>query len=191
MNNTRYSFFVAGGIAGLLSAVILLVNAAKRAGIIPVTDLTQLLAPLAQLSAIVFFLIILARVTGARAVAVIANIVTLAALVGVEFVINLVFAQVDPQTIATLREGPLGLALTVSSIAFLLVSLWLATALWNRLGVGVIVYAVGTIPVALRSFVPEIVLDLGLVAMAIGVAAMSIRMLRGRVTESTRMVTAS
>jgi hypothetical protein len=38
----------------------------------------------------------------------------------VEFVINLVFAELPTSTVDALREGPLGIALTVASILFLL-----------------------------------------------------------------------
>src|SRR5690554_6810008 len=41
-------------IAGMGSAVILLINAAKRASLIPATDLTQLLAPFAEVLALGF-----------------------------------------------------------------------------------------------------------------------------------------
>ena len=41
-----------GAVAGLGSAVVLLINAAKRAEIIPTTAFTQLVAPLAQIMAL-------------------------------------------------------------------------------------------------------------------------------------------
>lgn len=179
MDNKRYALIV-GTAAGYLSAIVLLINAAKRAGLIPLTDVTQLLAPVAQLAAIVFFLAILRRVRGGAGTAVTTNIVVLAALVGVEFVINLVFAALAPAEIAALRAGPLGLALTVSSIAFLAASVWLAVALYRTIGIGVVLYGVGTVPVALRSFVPELVLDIGLVVMAAGVAVMATQLVRAR-----------
>lgn len=175
MNNVRYGAIV-GSAAGYVSAAVLLVNAAKRAGIIPVSEFTQLLAPVAQLAAIVFLLAILRRVRGAAAAAVTVNIVVVAALVGVEFVINLVFAALRPEDVAALRSGPLGVALTVCSIAFLLASSWLAAALTRNIGAGVVVYAVGTVPVALRAFVPELVLDIGLAVMALGIVLMATRL---------------
>ena len=80
-----------GAVAGCGTAVILLINAAKRADVIPTTALTQLVAPLAQILAL-----------------------------------------------------PL------------------------------VLYAVGAVPVALRAFVPEAALDLGLVTMAVGVGWLAI-----------------
>ena len=40
-------------VAGLVAAVVLFVNAAKRAGLIPISSATQLVAPLAQALAII------------------------------------------------------------------------------------------------------------------------------------------
>ena len=122
-----------GAAAGCGSAVILLINAAKRAEVIPTSAFTQLVAPLAQILA-------LALVTGLyfafgrRAgtfglVAYLLNAFALAALVGVEFVINLVFAELPDDTIEALRAGPLGVALTVASVPFLLGTLAFVAAM--------------------------------------------------------------
>ena len=43
---------------------------------------------------------------------------------------------------------------------------------------GLALYAVGAVPVALRAFVPELVLDLGLLALAGGVAWLATWLLR-------------
>lgn len=40
-----------------------------------------------------------------------------------------------------------------------------------------VLYAVGAIPVALRAFLPEVVLDLGLVVLAVGIAWLAILLL--------------
>ena len=111
-------------IAGGGSALVLLVNAAKRAEVIPISALTQLVAPLAQILALVLITGLYVAF-GRRAgrfglVAYLLNAFALAALVGVEFVINLVFAELPPDTIEALRAGPLGVALTVASVLFLL-----------------------------------------------------------------------
>ena len=110
--------------AGIGSALVLLVNAAKRAEVIPTSAVTQLVAPLAQIMALAFVTALyfaFGRRTGTFGlVAYLLNAFALAALVGVEFVINLVFSELPASTIETLRAGPLGVALTVASIAFLL-----------------------------------------------------------------------
>ncbi len=167
-------------VAGLGSAVVLLINAAKRAEVLPTSAFTQLIAPVAEILA-------LALVTalyfgfGRRAgtwglVAFLANACALSALVGVEFVINLVFSELPDHTGDALREGPLGIALTVTSILFLLGTLAFVATLRGNQGVPtapLALYALGAVPVSLRAFVPEAVLDLGLVVLAAGIAWLS------------------
>lgn len=175
----------AAGTAGIFAAVILVVNAAKRAGLLPTTAATQLLAPLAEVLAIALVtgLFALCAPTLGRVgrVAFGLQFVALGLLVGVEFVINLVFAEVAPATVADLRDGPLGAALTVSSILFLVGTVGFAAAL-ARTGLpprgALLLYAGGAVPVAMRAFVPEAVLDAGLVTLATGVAWLAVWLLR-------------
>jgi hypothetical protein len=163
--------------AGAGSAVVLLINAAKRAEFISTTAFTQLVAPLAQVLALVLVvgLYVAFGRRGGRLglVAFLVNAFALVALVGVEFVINLVFAELPTSTVDTLREGPLGVALTAASILFLLGTLgFVATMIRGRElpTVPLVMYAVGAVPIALRAFVPEAVLDLGLVTLALAIA---------------------
>jgi hypothetical protein len=163
-------------VAGCGSAVILLINAAKRAEVIPTSAFTQLVAPLAQILALAL-VTALYFAFGRRAgtfglVAFLLNAFSLAALVGVEFVINLVFADLPEHTGEALREGTLGVALTVASVTFLLGTLAFVTAMIRTREiptVPLVLYAVGAVPVSLRAFVPEAALDLGLVTLALGV----------------------
>lgn len=167
--------------AGCGTAVILLINAAKRAELIPTSAFTQLVAPLAQILALALITALYFGF-GRRAgtfglVAFLLNAFSLAALVGVEFVINLVFADLPRATGAALRAGPLGVALTVASIAFLLGTLAYVAAMLRSRDVPTVplyLYALGALPVALRAFVPEVALDLGLVTMAVGIGWLSI-----------------
>lgn len=182
MNNTRYALAVrvAAG-AGFVAAAVLVVNASKRAGLIPTNDVTQLVAPLAQIAAMVLLLGVVAW-TGARGwrlAAIIANAAVLAGLVGAEFVTNLVFSEVDGSTVDQLLAGPLGVALTVVSVAFLVTSVLLVVALWSELPRWALaLYGLGAIPVSLRSVVPEAALDLGLLGIAIAVVGFATTMLR-------------
>jgi hypothetical protein len=164
-------------IAGAGSALILLVNAAKRSGLIPASDLTQILAPLAEILAL-GFIVGLFLAFGRRAglfgiIAFVINFIALASLEGVEVVINLVFSQLPLTAIAELRAGPLGLVLIASSMLFLIGSL----AFVLSLAVGrevpripLAIYFIGAVPVALRAFVPELALDLGLAILAGAIA---------------------
>src|SRR5215212_11605140 len=102
-----------GAVAGVGSAGILLINAAKRAEVIPTSAFTQLVAPLAQILALALVTALyfaFGRRTGTFGlVAYLLNAFALSALVGVEFVINLVFAELPADTGATLRAGSLGI----------------------------------------------------------------------------------
>jgi hypothetical protein len=111
------------------------------------------------------------------------------ALVGVEFVINLVFPYVTPEIVAELRAGPLGTALLVTSIAFLLGTICFFTALWRVPGspkIAIVVSVLSSVPIALRTAFPEVVLQIGLVGLAIGVTMLSFWLLRaGRLPSVT------
>jgi len=184
MNNTRYEqvwFLRAAGIAGVVTTLVLLVNTAKRIGILPMTDLTQLVAPVAQLAGIVLVLGLLGRSRAPSAFQLgtaVANAVVFAGLVGVEVVINLVFAHLDPTAIAALRGGPLGVAFTVASLAFLAGSILLVLAFW-RDGPrwALLLYGAGAVPVALRAFVPEAALQGGLIVLAVGIGGLAVSLL--------------
>ena len=161
--------------AGVGSAAVLLINAAKRAELIPTSAFTQLVAPVAEILALALITALYlgyGRRTGIFGlVAYLLNAFALSALVGVEFVINLVFHDLPAETIQQLRAGPLGVALTVASVAFLLGTLSFVTAMLRGRVVHaapLVLYAVGAIPISLRAFAPEAVLDLGLVVLAAG-----------------------
>jgi hypothetical protein len=169
------ALYRAAATAGGGSAVILLINAAKRAEVIPTTAITQLVAPLAQILALALttglYFAFGRRAGRFGLVAYLLNAFALAALVGVEFVINLVFAELPTSTVDALRDGPLGVALTVASISFLTGTFAFAAAMIRSRLVPIAplaLYALGAVPVSFRAFVPEAALDLGLLALAVG-----------------------
>ena len=170
-----------GAVAGCGSAVVLLINAAKRAEVIPISAFTQLIAPVAEILALALVTALyfaFGRRTGTFGlVAYLLNAFALSALVGVEFVINLVFRELPADTIAALRAGSLGIALTAASILFLLGTLAFVATMLRTREVPVaplVLYAVGAVTVSLRAFVPEAVLDLGLAVLAAGTAWLAI-----------------
>ncbi|MDQ0769345.1 hypothetical protein QF031_002094 [Pseudarthrobacter defluvii] len=120
-------------VTGLAAAAVLFVNAAKRAELIPLNSATQLAAPLAQALAIILVIglaaVALRQSSKFSAVALVLNVLGLAAATGVEWVINLVFVRLDPSQIATLRAGPLGTAFVAASMIFLLGSILYSLAL--------------------------------------------------------------
>lgn len=167
-------------VAGAGSALVLLVNAAKRSGIIPTTALTQLLAPMAEIMALGLvtglFLAVGRRAGLFGAIAFVSHFLALASLEGVEVVINLIFSRLPMEVIADLRDGPLGVVLTVTSLLFLFSALAFVAMLVMARDVprvSLALYAVGAVPIALRAFVPELALDLGLVCLAAGIAGLS------------------
>jgi hypothetical protein len=171
-------------VAGLAAAVILFVNAAKRAGLIPISAATQLVAPLAQAFAII--LVVGLAAVGMRqssrysSLALALNILGLAAVTGVEWVINLVFVGLDPAQIAALRSGPLGIAFVTASITFLLGSILYCSALLRdgkAPWIPIIAYAIATVPIGLRTFVPELVLDVALGLLGASVVWLALWML--------------
>jgi hypothetical protein len=168
-------------VAGCGSAVVLLINAAKRAELIPASAFTQLIAPVAEILALALvtaLYLAFGRRTGTFGlVAYLLNAFALSALVGVEFVINLVFRDLPADTGAALRTGSLGFALTAVSILFLVGTLSFVTAMLRTREVPtapLVLYAVGASTVSLRAFVPETVLDLGLAVLAVGTAWLAI-----------------
>jgi hypothetical protein len=170
-----------GAAAGCGSAVVLLINAAKRAEVIPASAFTQLIAPVAEILALALVTALyfaFGRRTGTFGlVAYLLNAFALSALVGVEFVINLVFRELPADTIAALRAGSLGIALTATSILFLLGTLAFVATMLRTREVPVaplVLYAVGAVTVSLRAFVPEAVLDLGLAVLAVGTAWLAV-----------------
>jgi hypothetical protein len=174
-------------VTGLVAALVLFVNAAKRAGLIEVSSATQLVAPLAQALAIIL-VVGLAAVTMRQSsryssAALWLNVLGLAAATGVEWVINLVFVGLDPAQIAALRSGPLGTAFVAASMIFLLGSILYCIALLRdgkAPWIPVIAYAIATVPIALRSFVPEVVLDLALGLLGASVIWLALWMLGSR-----------
>jgi hypothetical protein len=178
-------------VAGFLSATILVLNAAKRSGIIPTSPFTQLAAPVAQLAAIALVVgiyLVISRKAGVLGISGAALSVTaLAGLVGVEFVLNLVFPYLDRSVIAMLQQGPLALALTLVSILFLVGTVVFMLTLWRTSTAprgALLLYTASAIPIALRAVFPETVLQLGLIGLAAAISWLAIWMLRNIPSET-------
>jgi hypothetical protein len=172
-------------IAGFAAAIVLLVNAAKRAEILALSPVTQLVAPVAQLMAVGLVVGIYVATPAIRgrlgSIGVVLYSASLVGLVGVEFIINLVFPYVTPEIIGELRAGPLGTALTVVSIAFLTGTLVFYAALWRVAQspkLAIIITVFSSVPIALRAAFPEVVLQLGLVGLAVGVTMLTFWLFR-------------
>ena len=171
--------------SGFLAAAVLVVNTLKRAGVLPLTPATQLLAPFGQLFSIALILALFAAVVALRgrlgSIGVVIYVGALASLVGVEYVINLVLPYLDRSTIDELLAGPLGIALAVASISFLVGTIVFYAALWRVPGspkAAIVLIVLGTIPIALRMSFPEVVLQLGLALVSAGVVLVTVWLVR-------------
>jgi hypothetical protein len=171
-------------VLGLAAAAVLFVNAAKRAGLIEVSSATQLVAPLAQAFAIILVVglaaVAMRQSSRYSSSALALNVLGLAAATGAEWVINLVFVGLDPAQIAALRAGSLGTALVAASMTFLLGSIVYCSALLRdgkAPWIPTIAYAIATVPIGLRTFVPELVLDLALGLLGASVIWLAVWML--------------
>jgi hypothetical protein len=172
-------------VAGLAAAAVLFVNAAKRAGLIEISAATQLVAPLAQSLAIILVVglaaVAMRQSSRYSSAALALNVIGLAAATGAEWVINLVFVGLDPVQIVALRAGPLGTAFVAASVIFLLGSILYCGALLRDGKAPVIptiTYAIATVPIGLRTFVPELVLDIALGLLGASVIWLAVWMLR-------------
>jgi hypothetical protein len=174
-------------IASFVAAIFLVVNSLKRADIIMLSPATQLAAPLAQLMAIGLVVGICNASPAMRgrlgSIGAVLYTASLVLLVGVEFVINLVFPYLPPNLIGELRAGPLGIAFTVASLSFLLGTLVFFSAFRRVPGSSrsaILVGVLSSVPIALRTAFPEVVLEIGLVGLAAGVTMLAMWLIRSR-----------
>jgi len=179
-------------VAGVLSGVILVINAAKRAGLLPSVAATQLVAPFASLFAVALVIGIVVATPAMRgrlgAIGALLYGSSLVGFVAAEWVINLVFRYIDAELISELRAGPLGVAFTATSVGVLVGGLLFFIALWRVPGspkVAIALALASSVPVALRTLFPELVLDLALVGLAVGVAWLAIWLLRSTMAKVT------
>jgi hypothetical protein len=184
-------FFI---IAVFASAIVLLANALKRAGI-ALGPVTQLAAPLAQVLAIGLVVGIFAATPAVRgrlgSIGAALCAASLVLLVGVELVINLVFPSIPPETVSQLSSGPLGVAFTVSSISFLLGTLVFFTALWRVVGsprFAILLAVASSVTIALRTAFPEVVLQGGVGGLAGAVALLVFWLIRSRRTRAADLL---
>ncbi len=177
------------GWAGLASAAILLLNAARRGGLIPDNlPVTHALAPLAEafgLLLVTGLFLAARRSSGALGtlgtLGFTLNFLGMAALVGVEFILNFIFPELTKAQISTLRDGLTGTVFTGSSLLFLTGVLLFAFTLWRTTPTpraAIAAYALGAVPVSLRGVLPAPTLPIGLVLLACGVGWLGLTLTR-------------
>ncbi|MFI6632088.1 hypothetical protein ACIBI7_24720 [Nonomuraea fuscirosea] len=169
--------------AGFVCAVLLVVNSARRAGLLPETALTHAIAPFAALAGLLaitgIYLLIRGTAGALGLVGYVLNSAGLAGAFAIEYTLHFVFPYLGGGTVSGLLAGGTGRAFLITSIV-LLVGVLTFSAAAVRSGmmpvVAVLLYAGGMVPGALRSVVPLPVYLGGLVIAGIGVAWMATRL---------------
>lgn len=173
------------GLAGIVGALLTLVAAARRGGLIPENALTHALAPPA--SALLLFtltaLYLVQRDEVGRLglVGYVLNHLGLTGLFAVEFLTHAVFQFESPAARDAILTGPGKPYFVVVAFTFLIGVLLFGLASWRARVLpraGVALYIVGLVPAALRTTVPEAVYLGGLTVGSIGVAWLSIALYR-------------
>lgn len=167
--------------SGLLTAVVLLLNAGRRATLLPDTAGLHAVAPLAE----AFGLLTLTGLylhhtrSGTRFVLLgyLLSFLGLGGLLGAEFVTNLVFPAVGATETQALLHGLAGTEFTIASIVYLIGSALFGVALWSDRQlprVATVAYVLGSAVVALRGVLPNVTLVPGLVLAAFGIGWLSV-----------------
>jgi hypothetical protein len=183
MTASRLYRFV--GLAGLGCALLLFVNSARRGGILPENGLTHAIAPFGALLGLFALtgLYLYQRAEAGRlgAVGFALNAAGLAGAFAIEYSIHFVFPYLGKDQVTSLVEGSTGRAFLVTAVVLITGVVLFGIASWRagRLPAAAVgLYVIGMIPGSLRSAVPVPVYLLGLVVAAIGVAWMSVPLLR-------------
>ena len=160
MTSTR--LFPLAGTAGLACALLLVVNAARRGGLLPDTDFTESIAPFAALAGLFALtgLYLWQRVE-AGVLGLIGYVLNAAGLAGafaIEYALHFVLRYLDTATIDRLVDGGTGIAFRAT--AFVLISGVLAFSAASLRArrfppIPVALYAIGMVPGALRTAIPQ------------------------------------
>jgi hypothetical protein len=169
------------GQTGVVAAVLLLFNDARRAGIVPENTFTHSIAPVAAFLAL--FVITGWYLWQRESSGVLGlwgyllNFVGLSGALAIEFTLHYVFPLLDKQTVTRLVEGRTGTGFLIVSVVYLTGIVLFGLAMW-RAGrfprPAVALYVVGFVPTALRSVVPDFVVTLAFVAGSVAVIWLSV-----------------
>ncbi|MEV4806210.1 hypothetical protein AB0K18_39940 [Nonomuraea sp. NPDC049421] len=169
--------------AGFLCAVLLVVNSARRGGIVPETAFTHAIAPFAALAGLLaitgLYLLIRPESGTLGLIGYVLNSAGLAGAFAIEYILHFVFPYLSGGAVTGLLAGSTGQAFMITAIVLLAGVLTFSVAAL-RSGmlpvIGVVLYAAGMIPGSLRNAVPLPVYLTGLVVAAVGVAWMATRL---------------
>ncbi|MEU4508204.1 hypothetical protein AB0G05_01790 [Nonomuraea wenchangensis] len=170
-------------VAGFVSGLLIVVNAARRGGLVAETDLTHAIAPFGALTGLLavtgIYLVIRHRAGVLGLVGYVLNSAGLAGAFAVEYILHYVFPYLGAGTVAALLTGMTGTAFLVTS-AVLVIGVVVFGVAAVRSGmmpvVAVALYVAGMLPGSLRNLVPVPLYLGGLVVAAAGVVWMSARL---------------
>ena len=172
-------------LAGFACALLLVVNSARRGGLLPDTGFTSSIAPFGALAGLFtlngLYLVQRAETGVLGLIGYALNGAGLAGAFAIEYVLHFVFRYLPADQITALVNGGTGTAFRVTAIVLILGVLVFGIAMWRarRLPIGAIaLYVVGMIPGSLRNVVPEAAYLSGLVVAAMGVAWLSLSLWR-------------
>ncbi|GAA2985549.1 hypothetical protein [Actinokineospora diospyrosa] len=172
------------GWSGPLCSLVLLLNAGRRGGVLPDTAFGHAVAPLGQVTGLVLMIglyLVHTRPTRGLTIGFVLNVAGLGAVLGVEYILNLVYPQLDPALVRELNAGFTGKGLLVSSVVFLIGILAFGIALIAARQVpraAITIYLVAFVLVALRPFLPTFVLPIAVAVGAVATAWLGIALLR-------------
>lgn len=173
------------GAAGLVCAVLLVVNSARRGGLLPLNGFTHTIAPFGALTGLFALTgLYLHQRADAGALGFVGYVLNAAGLAGafaIEYILHFVFPSLDDVVVTALLDGHTGTAFAVTAVVLVLGVLMFAAASWRAgrlpaLAIGL--YTVGMVPGALRTLVAEPIYLGGLVLAAAGVGWMSLALYR-------------
>jgi hypothetical protein len=190
---TTSALFRSAAGAGLVCALVLVLNVGRRLGFVPDDELTRAIAPLAALSG-VFALTGLHmwqrdRLGALGLIGYALNAVGLAGAFAIEYVVQFVFPYLGMDVVLTLVDGPTGVAFRATAVVLLIGVLVFGAASWRARVLpraALVLYVAGMIPGALRTAVPVPVYLIGLLAAAFGVGWMSLALRRAHPADARR-----
>ncbi|HET9144018.1 hypothetical protein [Actinophytocola sp.] len=168
------------GWAGVLTGVLLLLNDARRIGIVAANDLTHSIAPIpALLAPFVLTALYLWQRERTGVTGLLGYLLNTAGLVGafaIEFASHYVFRFLDRETVESLLDGRTGTGLLVVSVIYLTGIILFGLATWRagRFARWLpAAYVIGFVPTALRTVLPDAVVSAGFVLGSVAVIGLS------------------
>jgi hypothetical protein len=184
------ALFRLSGLAGLCSAPLLVVNAARVAEVLPDAALLRSIAPLASLAGMFLLTgIYLWQHQRAGALGLLGYALNTAGLAGVfaiEYTVHFTFDNLDDDVVDELIDGATGVAFTVTSVVFIIGVMIFSSAIWRTRAFprpATILYAAGLTVVGLRSLVPEPIYVAAVIVAATGIGWLGMALYRSATSD--------